>query len=84
MEYYSAIKKNKIVPFAATWMQPEIIILSEVSQRKTNIIWHHLYVKSKKMIQMNLFMKQTHRHRKQTYGYQRGKVGGRDKLGIWE
>ena len=34
MEYYSAIKKNKIVPFAATWMQPEIIILSEVSQKE--------------------------------------------------
>ena len=33
---------------------------------------------------MNLFtkQKQTHRHRKQTYGYQRGKVG-RDKLGVW-
>ena len=32
MEYYSAIKKNKIMPFAATWMDIEIIILSEVSQ----------------------------------------------------
>ena len=32
MEYYSAIKKNKIMPFAATWMDLEIIILSEVSQ----------------------------------------------------
>ena len=32
MEYYSAIKKNKITPFAATWMDPEILILSEVSQ----------------------------------------------------
>ena len=32
MEYYLAIKKNKILPFAATWMDLEIIILSEVSQ----------------------------------------------------
>ena len=35
---------------------------------------------------MNLFMKekQTHRLRKQTYGYQKGKVGGRDQLGGWD
>ena len=32
MEYYSAIKKNEILPFASTWMDLEIIILSEVSQ----------------------------------------------------
>ena len=38
MEYYSAIKKNKIMPLAATWMDLEIVILREVSQRKTNII----------------------------------------------
>ena len=34
MEYYSAIKKNKIMPFAATWMQLDIPILSEVSQKE--------------------------------------------------
>ena len=32
MEYYLAMKKNEIMPFAATWMDMEIIILSEVSQ----------------------------------------------------
>ena len=34
MEYYSAIKKSEIMPFAATWMQLEITILSEVSQKE--------------------------------------------------
>ena len=32
LEYYSVIKKNEIMPFAAAWMDLEIIILSEVSQ----------------------------------------------------
>ena len=34
MEYYSAIKKSEIIIFAATWMDLEIIILSEVSERR--------------------------------------------------
>ena len=33
MEYYSAIKKNKIMPFAGTWMELEILILGEVRRR---------------------------------------------------
>ena len=38
LEYYSAIKKNKIIAFSAIWMNLEIIILNEVSQIKTNVI----------------------------------------------
>ena len=34
MEYYSAIKKNEIMPFAATWVELEVIILSEVNQKE--------------------------------------------------
>ena len=34
VEYYSAIKKDEIMPSAATWMQLEIILLSEVSQKE--------------------------------------------------
>ena len=38
MEYYSAIKKNETVSFAATWMDLEIIMLSKVTHEKTNTI----------------------------------------------
>ena len=47
MEYYSAIKKNEIMPFAATWMDLKIVILSELSRTKTNIICYCLYMESK-------------------------------------
>ena len=40
-EYHSAIKKNKIMPFTATWMDLESIILSAVSKTvRRNIIWN--------------------------------------------
>ena len=79
MEYYSVIIKNETMPFA-TWMDTEIIILSKSARER-----HHRIslVESKIIFQMNLFtkQKQTHRQRKQTYGYQK-RTGGRDKLRI--
>ena len=38
MEYYSAIKKNEILPFAATWMDLAGIILSEISQTENRLV----------------------------------------------
>ena len=40
-------KKNETMPFVITWMDLERIILSEISQMKTNIILYHFYVESK-------------------------------------
>ena len=41
-------KKDKLMPFAATWMEIEILILSEVTRnKKTNTIWYHLFVEIK-------------------------------------
>ena len=39
MEYYSAIKRNEIVPFAETWMNLETVIQREVRKRITNIVY---------------------------------------------
>ena len=53
MEYYSAIKKNTVMPFAARWMQLETLILNEVSQKdKYHTI--SLISRNKYMAQMNL------------------------------
>ena len=69
MRYYSAVRKSEIMQFAATWMDLEIIILSEVSQiekGKYHVI--PLTCVIYKKIQMNLFtkQKQTHRLRRQS------------------
>ena len=54
MEYYSAIKKNEIVPFAATWMDLEIVTLSEVSQTEKDKYHIILLIcgTKKKLVQM--------------------------------
>ena len=55
--FLSTIKKSEIIPFAVTWRDLEIIILSGVSQIEKNKchMIYHLYGESKKMVQMNLF-----------------------------
>ena len=56
MEYYSAIKKNEIMPFAAMRMDLEIIIVSEASQKeKDKYHMMSLIVESKKMIHTAIF-----------------------------
>ena len=46
MKYYWAIKKDVILPFEIMWMDPESIMLSEIRQKKTNIVRFHSYVES--------------------------------------
>ena len=48
MEHYSAIRKNEIMPFAATWIDLEIIWLSEVSQRERQISYDIAYMWNQK------------------------------------
>ena len=60
MEYYSAIKSNEIVPFATTWMDVEIVTLSEVSQTETERYGTvSLMYRLSKTKQMKIFTKQT-------------------------
>ena len=66
MDYYSATKKNEILPFATACMDWEGSMCSEINQRKTNIVWFHLYVESKTQ-RMNTI--KIHRCREQNIGY---------------
>ena len=83
MKYYSVIKKNKPMLSAATWMDLENIILSEVSQEEEDKYHMIPLITCNLKYDTNEFMKQTHRHRQQIYGYQRRKVWRRDKLGLF-
>ena len=72
MEYYSAIKKNEIMLFAATWMDLEAIFLSEVSfsEKERQISYAITYTWNLNHDTNELITKQeeTHRHREQTCG----------------
>ena len=77
IEYYLAIEKNEIMPFAATWMGLEIIMLSKESQKeKDKYHMISLICGIYNMTQMNLStkQKQTHRHREQTSDCQGGRL----------
>ena len=78
MEYHSAIKKNKIMPFAATWMDLEIITLCEFRHWRTNITCYQLYVESKKKGYKWMYLENRNRLWKQTYSYQKGQGEGRE------
>ena len=83
MEYSSAIKENEIMPFAATWMQLEIIKISEVSHRKTNTKWYHLYVEFKYDTN-ELIYPNRNTLTQRTDLWLLGEEGrGRDELGVW-
>ena len=86
MKYYSI--KNEIMPFAATWMDLKSIILSEVSQIKTNIIWHHIYIESKRWYKWPYLQNRnrliaTENKLMVTKGNSEGE-GKRDKLQVWD
>ena len=69
-EYYSAIKKNEIMPFATIWRDLGVPYwVKSVRKRRGNIIWHPLHVETKKKWSPELTkQKGTHRLRQWTYG----------------
>ena len=80
MEYYSAIKKNEIMPFASIWHTKW-----STSERKRQIPYDITIYGISNMAQMNLFMKekQTHGHREHTCGCQGGGEWERHAVGGW-
>ena len=87
MEYYSAIKKNEALTFAAAWMNLEIIILSEVSQTEKDK-YHMISLmcgiqkyNTNKLIYKTEIDSQT---QKANLQLPKEKGVGRDKLGVWD
>ena len=76
------------MPFAATWIDLEIIILSEVSQKKKDKYFMiSLICGNWKKKDANEFIHRTgmtHRHKKINLRLPKGKGGGRDKLRVWD
>ena len=75
-QYYSAIK-NATMAFVATWMDLEIITLSEVRERQ---VLYHLYVESNTWYKLIYLQKK--KPTLKTYGYQRNRCGGRMDWGF--
>ena len=80
MEYYSAIKKDEIMSFSATWMDLEIIIWS---QRKTNTIWYHFYAESKIWYKW-IYLQNTNRFTGRADLWLPRVGWGRERLGVWD
>ena len=84
MEYYSAIKRNEILPFIATRIYLEsIIILSEVSQGKANIKWYYLHVESKKKYKSTYLQNRNILTDIENLWFPKGKGVRKDKSGVW-
>ena len=83
MEYYSAIKKNDIIPFIATWLEVETLILSEVSQKEKDKYHMISYLES------NIGQKQTFPQKRKSWTWRinlclpRGMGREWDGLGTW-
>ena len=82
IEDYSAIKKNEIMPFVATWMDLQIIKLSKLSQTKTNI-WYYLYAESKKQHKWT-YLQNRNRLTDNKLAVAKGEGEGRDGFGAWD
>ena len=82
-EYYSAIRKNEILPLKTTWMDLEGIILNEMSDRDWQILYATTYMWNLNIKQMNKYKKiEIDSQKEQTRDYRGDKEGRRSKVGI--